>query len=321
MGHIVIFLQIITLTAGVWAAVVIFHLHRRTDQRYLKHLFVYIICFNGFVFFYLATTYLCTNLLGFDFWSSHPLYVVLGTPLDLALGIGLAWTLLRTVLTLQERTFSRLHKIAFITAGVIIAFGYGFGVAEFLQTDRVLWILRLNSVTGLAVVAAIIGALLGMLFGRSKMGDSRYRGVNRRFASLFLTGYGLFLFGAFIPDSYDLLYASMVFLFLNLCPVIWYRVSYRKTGIHSLAAASHRERLNSIVAQFEVSKRERDILELIMEGKSNKEIEANLFISINTVKNHIYSLYRKLGVKSRGQLLRLILENDAGDPHSGALNA
>ncbi len=33
-----------------------------------------------------------------------------------------------------------------------------------------------------------------------------------------------------------------------------------------------------------------------------------LFISYNTIKNHIYNLYQKLGVKSRGQMINFVLE-------------
>ena len=39
---------------------------------------------------------------------------------------------------------------------------------------------------------------------------------------------------------------------------------------------------------------------------SNKEIEDLLFISYNTVKNHIYNLYRKLGIKSRHELWHFV---------------
>jgi len=47
-----------------------------------------------------------------------------------------------------------------------------------------------------------------------------------------------------------------------------------------------------------------------LQGKSNKEIEHQLFISPHTVKNHIYSLYQKAGVKSRGQLVHLLLQSN-----------
>jgi len=66
--------------------------------------------------------------------------------------------------------------------------------------------------------------------------------------------------------------------------------------------------LDIALKDYAISNREREIMELILQGKSNKEIEESLFISYNTVKNHIYNLYQKLGVKSRGQLIHLVLE-------------
>jgi len=47
--------------------------------------------------------------------------------------------------------------------------------------------------------------------------------------------------------------------------------------------------------------RERDVLHLVSQGLSNKEIAEKLFIALNTVKRHTSSIYGKLGVKSRTQ--------------------
>jgi DNA-binding CsgD family transcriptional regulator len=66
--------------------------------------------------------------------------------------------------------------------------------------------------------------------------------------------------------------------------------------------------LDVALRNYQISNREYEIMQLILQGKSNKEIEELLFISYNTVKNHIYSLYQKLGVKSRGQLISFFLE-------------
>jgi DNA-binding CsgD family transcriptional regulator len=55
-----------------------------------------------------------------------------------------------------------------------------------------------------------------------------------------------------------------------------------------------------------ISSREEEIVNLILLGKSNKEIENKLFISSNTVKNHIYHIYQKLNVNSRLQLVNLV---------------
>jgi DNA-binding NarL/FixJ family response regulator len=50
--------------------------------------------------------------------------------------------------------------------------------------------------------------------------------------------------------------------------------------------------------EFNLSKREMDILELLVKGYSHKMIAAELFISINTVNNHIKKIYEKLHVHS-----------------------
>ncbi len=55
------------------------------------------------------------------------------------------------------------------------------------------------------------------------------------------------------------------------------------------------------VLKEKLSERENEILELLIEGLSNKEIGEKLFLSVNTIKTHILSLYNKLGVNNRTQ--------------------
>lgn len=54
-------------------------------------------------------------------------------------------------------------------------------------------------------------------------------------------------------------------------------------------------------AQEKLTTRERQVLRLIVEGLINKEIGRRLGVSSNTVKNHIASITRKLGVSDRTQ--------------------
>ena len=48
-----------------------------------------------------------------------------------------------------------------------------------------------------------------------------------------------------------------------------------------------------------LTQREEEILRAIVEGRSNKRISDTLFISVETVKSHVKSIYQKLQVKSR----------------------
>ncbi len=52
-----------------------------------------------------------------------------------------------------------------------------------------------------------------------------------------------------------------------------------------------------------LTRREREIMTLIADGLSNRQIAQRLVISEKTVKNHIVSIYRRLGAESRGQAI------------------
>ena len=54
-----------------------------------------------------------------------------------------------------------------------------------------------------------------------------------------------------------------------------------------------------------ITRRELDILELIAQGLSNREIAEKLFVSENTVKTHSSRVFDKLGAKRRTQAVQL----------------
>lgn len=54
----------------------------------------------------------------------------------------------------------------------------------------------------------------------------------------------------------------------------------------------------------DLSRQERNIQNLILEGKTNKEIANELFISLSTVKTHITNIYSKMKVSNRRELVR-----------------
>jgi DNA-binding NarL/FixJ family response regulator len=53
-----------------------------------------------------------------------------------------------------------------------------------------------------------------------------------------------------------------------------------------------------------LSDREREILKLIAEGRTNKEIAEMLFLSIKTIQAHRANLMRKLGMHDRTELVK-----------------
>lgn len=68
----------------------------------------------------------------------------------------------------------------------------------------------------------------------------------------------------------------------------------------------------SLLADYSLSQKEISILELIAEGKSNREIAEQLYVSEGTLRNSISILLEKLELKSRTQLAIFYLKKEAG---------
>jgi DNA-binding CsgD family transcriptional regulator len=69
------------------------------------------------------------------------------------------------------------------------------------------------------------------------------------------------------------------------------------------APAANDELTDAFLARYGITGREREIIQKVIEGKSNAEIAAELFISLATVKTHLHNIYQKIDVDSRYDLL------------------
>jgi len=58
--------------------------------------------------------------------------------------------------------------------------------------------------------------------------------------------------------------------------------------------------------EYNFSSREWEVIELVCDGFTNKEIEDKIFSSLATVKDYLHKIFRKTGVKNRVQLVNFI---------------
>lgn len=65
-----------------------------------------------------------------------------------------------------------------------------------------------------------------------------------------------------------------------------------------------------------LTSREREVLQLLAEGRSNREIADLLYLSIKTVQTHRAKIMEKLGMKSTGELTRYAMRKGLIDPDS-----
>ncbi|NIG54981.1 LuxR C-terminal-related transcriptional regulator [Chitinophaga sp. Cy-1792] len=108
----------------------------------------------------------------------------------------------------------------------------------------------------------------------------------------------------------DELSESLVHEIVNAYPSKGFPISNVITQrmIHTLVNNEHQP------FDVDLSKREQQILHHLMKGASYKMIAGELGISIETVRHHIKRLYKKLGIKSKGEIIAKMMDTRTYNP-------
>ena len=106
--------------------------------------------------------------------------------------------------------------------------------------------------------------------------------------------------GMFNPGNYPITAMPLFYFLCNAASVV---VIFRAL---ITPPAPKGERMEAVAEKYKISGREREVIELILEGYANKQIAGRLGVSFSTVKNHIYSIFQKTGARSKVELFRLV---------------
>jgi DNA-binding NarL/FixJ family response regulator len=74
-----------------------------------------------------------------------------------------------------------------------------------------------------------------------------------------------------------------------------------------LRASGESARKRDVSTALDLTPQELQVVRLVREGLSNRDVAARLFVSPRTVEYHLSHAYQKLGVRSRGELATLAL--------------
>ena len=91
----------------------------------------------------------------------------------------------------------------------------------------------------------------------------------------------------------------------SLINSLCYAIERNKQFVERLKAGSQTKKLD-----LPITNREREILWLVSEGKTNKEVAKELSLSLSTVRNHISHIFRKLGTSNRTQAASTCFQNN-----------
>jgi DNA-binding NarL/FixJ family response regulator len=96
----------------------------------------------------------------------------------------------------------------------------------------------------------------------------------------------------------------------------YYSVHHISSPPRTILDKSTRQSIDGeLFTKYEISPREQEIIERILQGHTYQKIGEMLYISPNTVKTHVSNIYTKCGVKSRYELMVLFTQEPAeSDP-------
>jgi len=193
------------------------------------------------------------------------------------------------------------HGLVMVAGVILLLTVYFFIPNEYLFLEHEIPVSSLAILFALEIMYFII-----YLFNTKRISP----GDIRKFNLLLLIGLivrGILLI---ITVQYDFILplALTLYFLTNLPPLIflWQVSDDHFDPIHSETTVSNK--IQVISNRFGITKREQEIIEQISLGKTNQQIADELFISLQTVKDHTHRIYKKTGVNSRLKLITLLSE-------------
>ena len=100
------------------------------------------------------------------------------------------------------------------------------------------------------------------------------------------------LFEDKLISNYTMLIIAIM-ISLSLVIVLYFLLYFQNNKM------SENDALKNIAVKYKLGSQEEKVLNLLIQGLSNQEIAEKLYLSVNTVRNHAASIYKKTGMKKK----------------------
>lgn len=310
MGHVFLFAYVLVILMGVVSIAISGFVYSRTRDALLFHYIAYMASFSLFIFTYLCVLgYIGLNVASVNF------YFLLSVVL-----IGVMSSCL-LMYTLPRFTHSLVWDDSSSKRRLIFAFGALCSFALMLSSFRVnLPEEHISQTRNVWLYIAICLFYTPVVYSIFLKGVSLRRLEGERHKIARTT---MILDIVFFPGIVSDLYLFSKFQVFVFTPVLYcivcvvftrYIASRYLVSRSAIASGLDEADVQAVLRAAGLSAREKEIVMLISKGLGNKEIGEALFISLNTVKTHNRNIFKKMGVKSRFQLLMKLRESDPTGP-------
>jgi len=306
-------LLFVPLVAGAIAIFFAFQLMRRFKLAFVGSYFYYLVFLYIFGAYSLIGSGVLAHLFTYmeaeqeTIHSARLFAILLGIPLL----ILSKYMLLRSITELFSRKVWLSFTVVYFVVSAALFAVYGVFVIRLTRFDlgeyQVLVTVQRWVFSGFLIGIYALGFLLSMLLSRKLI--QHERSFSRIFGSWYLLFMILTCTSFLLSELHEIVPFIFIFFFLSwhLIPILFLSLYLEK--YHGETASVHEDfevMLLYFSEKYEISKREREVIQLICKGLSNQEISDALFISLQTVKDHIHHIFVKTGVKNRVQLTNLI---------------
>ena len=294
-------LAIIALGAVAWA----YRLQKRYPFKYLQDFFYYLIAIYFYWFVIVLVPDLLLSILGDNLEATSStlqwVFVLFSLP---CFFIGL-YFFISLFIHLRKEKLPKWITLAYLL--VSLAFGIGLGIALKLSIEQADHFVIGNFYVILRSFALCVRLVVVAyaFLGANKSSEETQKRLIQILSVYYFIGFTLnSVLLDYIPFSGGIRFYlnPLIYVIINIPPLFFLAKYTGKIFKDRLLIHDEKVDFETIFHKYGLSKREQEIFILMLEGKSNKEIGETLFISVKTVKNHIYNIFQKLGVNSRIKL-------------------
>ena len=311
MAYHSLYLYFLTGGIALITLSIAYRLHKTYPLRCLSYYFYYLILFNMNNFVARPIQLLVVETLNLTGPQAQRFFVVLFFFVIGPLFITWVYLFIKFAAGLVEVQVSKGFKIIyFLYWGVLYVFKFIL-VIDFFKT-RESGLLSISSdITDLLSIV-ILFSIPGFVFSKAgALKDAEKQTGFRTFASIYFLSMAVFNLSFYI--SGHLTWNFILSFAYVLPPLIYLSMFFRRYYREHPAVPVNGLDIGNVLANYNISAREQEIIRYISLGKTNYEIADLLFVSLQTVKQHTYNIYRKLKVKNRVQLSNFIRNAAASD--------